>query len=36
VKAYALEIVPNEQVRDGKVIGNCDGGTKKIIYTRGK
>jgi len=36
VKVYTLEIVPNEQVKDGKVVGSCDGGTKKIIYTRGK
>lgn len=36
VKAYTLEIVPNEQVKDGKIVGSCDGGTKKIIYTRGK
>ncbi|MBU2227566.1 MAG: DUF1161 domain-containing protein, partial [Proteobacteria bacterium] len=31
-----LEIVPNEQAKDGKVVGSCDGGTKKILYTRGK
>ena len=36
VKAYTLEIVPNEQVKDGKIVGSCDGGTKKIVYTRGK
>jgi hypothetical protein len=36
VKSYSLEIVPNEDVKDGKVVGSCDGGTKKIIYTRGK
>jgi hypothetical protein len=36
VKAYTLEIVPNEQVKDGKVVGSCEGGTKKIVYTRGK
>jgi hypothetical protein len=36
VKAYTLEIVPNELVKDGKVVGSCDGGTKKIIYKRGK
>ena len=36
VKSYSLEIVPNEDVKDGKVIGTCDGGTKKIIYRRGK
>ena len=36
VKSYSLEIVPNENVKHGKVIGTCDGGTKKIIYRRGK
>ena len=36
VKSYSLEIVPNEDVKDRKVVGSCDGGTKKIIYTRGK
>jgi hypothetical protein len=36
VKSYSLEIVPNEQVKDGKVIGTCDGGTKKIVYKRGE
>lgn len=34
VKAYTLEIVSNENVKDAKVVGSCDGGTKKIIYTR--
>jgi len=38
VKAYSLAIVPNEQVKEkeGKVVGSCDGGTKKIVYQRGK
>ena len=36
VKGYSLEIVPNEQVKDEKVVGTCDGGTKKIIYKRGE
>jgi hypothetical protein len=36
VKAYTLEIVPNDQINDKKVVGSCDGGTKKIIYTREK
>ena len=37
VKAYSLEIVPNEQVKqgDGNVVGSCDGSTKKIVYKRG-
>lgn len=36
VKSYSLEIVPNENVKDQKVIGSCDGGTKKIVYKRGE
>jgi hypothetical protein len=36
VKSYSLEIVPKEQVKDEKVVGTCDGGTKKIIYKRGE
>ncbi|MBE0620843.1 MAG: DUF1161 domain-containing protein [Burkholderiales bacterium] len=34
VKAYTLEIVPTDQVGDRKVVGSCDGGTNKIVYTR--
>lgn len=34
VKSYVLEIVPNDKVGDAKVVGSCDGGTKKITYTR--
>ena len=36
VKEYALEIIPADQVKDQKIIGSCDGGTKKISYSRGK
>ncbi|HYB21814.1 MAG TPA: DUF1161 domain-containing protein [Thermodesulfobacteriota bacterium] len=36
VKTYTLEIVPNDKVGDGKVVGSCEGGTKKIIYKRGE
>ncbi len=35
VKTYTLAIVPADQTRDAKVVGTCDGGAKKIIYTRG-
>jgi hypothetical protein len=35
VKEFTLEIVANEEVKDGKVVGSCDGGTKKILYKRG-
>ncbi len=34
VKAYTLNIVPKENVKDERVVGSCDGGTKKIIYKR--
>ncbi len=35
VKGYTLEAVPNDQVKDGKVVGSCEGGTKKIVYKKG-
>jgi len=35
VKVYTLTIVPKDQEADGKVVGTCDGGTKKIMYKRG-
>lgn len=31
---YTLEIVPADQIKDQKVIGSCDGGTKRITYTK--
>ena len=34
VKSYELNIVPNEEVKDQKVVGSCDGGTRKITYKR--
>jgi uncharacterized protein DUF1161 len=36
VKSYTLDIVPNESVKEEKVVGSCDGGTKKITYKRGQ
>lgn len=38
LQVFTLEIVANEEakdVKDGKVVGSCDGGTKKIIFKRG-
>lgn len=33
VKSYSLEIVAKDQdVTEGKVVGTCEGGTKKIVY----
>ena len=34
VKAFTLDIVPADQVGVRKVVGSCDGGTKKIVYAR--
>jgi hypothetical protein len=37
VKTYTLEIVPaaaTKDLKDGKVVGSCEGGTKKIVYTK--
>jgi len=35
VKSYSLEIVPKDQdATTGKVVGTCDGGTKKIVYSK--
>jgi len=34
VTGYTLEIVANDQVGDRKVVGSCDGGTKKIVYVK--
>lgn len=34
VKAYTLEIIPAQDVKEQKVVGSCEGGAKKIIYKR--
>jgi len=36
VKSYTLEIVPTEKATEteGKVVGSCEGGTKKIVYSK--
>jgi hypothetical protein len=34
VKGYTLEIVAKDKDAEGKVVGTCDGGTKKIIYSK--
>ena len=36
VKGYTLTITANEDVKStDNVVGSCDGGTRKIVYTRG-
>lgn len=34
VKNYTLEIVAKDQEAAGKVVGSCDTGTKKIVYSK--
>lgn len=34
VEKYTLDIVTADNARDGKVVGSCDGGTKRIVYKR--
>jgi hypothetical protein len=37
VKGYTLDIVAKDaDVGDGKVVGTCEGGTKKILYKKGE
>lgn len=36
VKGYSLDVVAKDaEVTDGKVVGTCEGGTKKIVYKKG-
>ena len=34
VKGYTLEIVAKDKDAEGKIVGTCDGGTKKIMYSK--
>ncbi len=36
VAAFTLTIVNNDEVKEQKVVGSCNGGTQKITYVRGK
>ena len=36
VPAFTLTIVDKDAAEDGKVVGTCEGGTKKIVYRRGE
>lgn len=35
VTSFGLEVVPAAEVGERKVVGSCEGGTKKIVYLRG-
>lgn len=34
VNGYTLEIIPADQVKDQNIVGSCEGGAKKISYSR--
>jgi hypothetical protein len=35
VDKFSLDVVEADKQSDGKVVGTCDGGTKKIVYKKG-
>ena len=35
VEKFSLELVDADKSAEGKVVGTCDGGTKKIVYKKG-
>lgn len=35
VDKFTLDIVDADKQADGKVVGTCEGGAKKIVYKRG-
>jgi hypothetical protein len=36
VDKFTLDVVEKDAQAEGKVVGTCDGGTKKIVYKRGE
>lgn len=34
VKSYTLDVVAKDAQAEGKVVGSCGGGTKKIVYAK--
>ena len=34
VEKFSLDVVDKDAQADGKVVGTCDGGAKKIVYKR--
>jgi hypothetical protein len=34
VKNYSLDVVEADKVGEAKVVGSCEGGTKKIAYAK--
>ncbi|MBL0141109.1 MAG: DUF1161 domain-containing protein [Betaproteobacteria bacterium] len=36
VKSWTIDIVGKDEQKDGRIVGTCDGGAKKLVYNRGK
>ena len=34
VQNYRLELANTDEATEGKVVGSCNGGAKKVVYTR--
>ena len=35
VEKFSLDVIEADKQGEGKVVGTCDGGTKKIVYKKG-
>jgi hypothetical protein len=35
VEKFSVEVLDKDAQSDGKVVGTCDGGAKKLVYKRG-
>ena len=35
VEKFSLDVVDADKAAEGKVVGTCDGGSKKIVYKKG-
>ena len=35
IEKFSLDVVDKDAQAEGKVVGTCDGGAKKIVYKRG-
>ena len=35
VEKFSLDVVDADKSAEGKVVGTCDGGSKKIVYKKG-
>ncbi|HQZ45918.1 MAG TPA: DUF1161 domain-containing protein [Usitatibacteraceae bacterium] len=36
VKSWTIDIVAKDEQKEGRIVGTCDGGARKLVYRRGK